>query len=266
MDDPEDNLEFVRRTGDGLYLFNHSDETLKRIRVADKLVHTELESVYSSPLYEIEELPPRTYVPLPTSSEGLEGAQFWDVKVAEWSGGRRVEETLYPEEKRWGAAEFSETRVDRNVRHLGTIPSHRLGEEPTELTDPGTLYTQKLAVYRDTDRTLYLINGAEVGADCFHLRCYHYWRDEWRWPEDKSGAEAKMLRIGDVPPTSYVALVSGFDSNKERFEFEAVQVDRADGETFEGPLELPLTNPVRSAPLGERELSRKEREVEWVEM
>jgi hypothetical protein len=56
-----------------------------------------------------------------------------------------------------------------------------------------------------------------------------------------------MLRIGDVPPTSYVALVSGFDSNKERFEFEAVQVDWADGETFEGPLELPLTNPVRSA-------------------
>ena len=247
MDAPEDDLEFVRRTGDGLYLFNRSDETLKRIRVADKLVRTELESVYASPLYEIEDLPPRSYVPLPTSSEGLEGAQFWDVKVAEWTGGKRVEGTFYPEEKRWGAAEFSETRVDREVRHLGTIASHRLGEEPEELTAPGTLYTQKLAVYRGTDRTLYLINGAKVGADRFQLRCYHYRREGWWWPEDISGAEAKMLRIGDVPPTSYVALVSGFDSNKERFEFEAVQVDWADGETFEGPLELPLTNPVRSA-------------------
>lgn len=265
MDAHEDDLEFVRRTADDLYLFNHSDEPLKRIRVADKLVHTELEGVYPSPLYEIEDLPPHSYVPLPTSSEGLGGAQSWDVKVAEWAGGKRIEEKSYPEEKRWGGAEFSETRVDRNVRHLGSIPSHRLGEEPEELTAPGTLRAQKLSVYRDTDRTLYLINGAEVGADCFHLRCYHYRREGWRWPEDKSGAEAKMLQACDVPPKSYVTLVSGFDSQKERFEFEVMQVDWSDGETFEGPLELPLVDPAGSTPLGERELSHQERDVEWVE-
>jgi hypothetical protein len=71
MDAPEDDLEFVRRTGDGLYLFNRSDETLKRIRVADELVRTELESVYASPLYEIEISHPDRMFPSPLRQKVL---------------------------------------------------------------------------------------------------------------------------------------------------------------------------------------------------
>lgn len=72
---------------------------------------------------------------------------------------------------------FPETCVEREVRRLGTIPAHHLGEEPGELSTPGKRHTQKLEVYRDTGRTLYLINGAEPEAKRLQLRCYHYRRD-----------------------------------------------------------------------------------------
>ena len=66
---------------------------------------------------------------------------------------------LTPEAKRLCGAEFSETCVEREVRRLGTIPANHLGEEPGELSTPGKRHTQKLEVYRDTGRTLYLINA-----------------------------------------------------------------------------------------------------------
>lgn len=269
MDEPEDDLAFIRREGltSQSYLLNHSDETLKRIRVADKCIDAETGFVSSSPLYEIEDLPPRSYLPLPLSSGGYlldsTGKQFWEVKCAEWTDGRRVEEIFYPEAKRLCGAEYSETYVEREVRRLGTIPSHHLGEEPGELSTPGKRHTQKLEVYRDTDWTLYLINGADPGAERLQLRCYHYRREGWRWP-DKSDAEAKMVQICDVPPGAYVTLVKGFDSGEERFEFEAIRADWSDGETYEGPLELSLTNPARSTPLDERDLSHVGRDVEQI--
>lgn len=271
MDKPEDDLEFIRREGltSQSYLLNRSTETLKRIRVADKCIDARRGYVSSSPLYEIEDLPPWSYVPLPPPSGGYlldsTGKQFWEVKCAEWADSQRIKEVSYPEAKRLCGAEFSETCVEREVRRLGTIPSHYLGEEPGELSTPGKRHTQKLEVYRDTARTLYLINAAEARADRLQLRCYHYRRDGWRWPVDKSDADARMLQIHNVPSGSYVTLVKGFDSEEEQFEFEAMRTDWSDGETYEGPLELSRTNPARSTPLDERDLSHAGRDVEQIE-
>ena len=141
----------------------HSNETLRRILVADKCIDAKSGFVSSCPLYEIEDLPPRSYVSLPSVTGGhlldLSGKQFWEVKHAEWTDGKRVEGISYPEAKRLCGAEFSETCVEREVRRLGTIPANHLGEEPGELSTPGKRHTQKLKVYRDTGRTLYLINA-----------------------------------------------------------------------------------------------------------
>lgn len=262
-DYPTDDLRVIRQQR-SRYLFNRSDATLERVQLADELASTELRAAYASPVYEIRDIPPHSYVTLREASKYVDGAQLWHIRAAEWSDGTTLEKPFrMAEEKKWGGAVFSETHVEREIRHIGTVPAHSLdAEEPEEAKDTGRLYAQKVIVYRDTRRTLHLVNGVPVGADRLHFTRYRYVRQEGVWPD--TATDTTTLEIGDLPGKSYVPVVSDFDSNTEKFDFELTEVDWSDGETYRGTRRLKVGNPSRSTPLNEQDLTKVRREVKPV--
>lgn len=261
---PTDDLRVIRQQR-SRYLFNRSDATLKRVRLADELASTELRAAYASPVYEIRDIPPHSYVTLGEASKYLDGAQLWHIRAAEWADGTALEEPFrMAEEKKWGGAVFSETHVEREVHHIGTVPAHSLDEdEPDEEKDNGKLYAQKVNMYRDTGRTLHLVNRVPVAADRLQLTRYRYLRQEGVWPE--SPTDTKRLEVRDLPAKSYVPVVSDFDSNTEKFEFELTEVNWEDGATYHETRMLKVGNPVHSTPLSEQDLTRVDREVRNVD-
>ena len=260
---PTDDLLVIRQQ-QRRYLFNRSDATLERVRLADELASTELRAAYSSPVYEIRDIPPHSYVTLGEASKYLDGAQLWHIRAAEWSDGTALEEPFrMAEQKKWGGAVFSETHVEREVHHIGTVPAHSLDEgEPEEAKDTGKLYAQKVTIYRDTGRTLHLVNRVPVAAERLQLTRYRYLRQEGVWPE--SPTDTKTLEVRDLPAKSYVPVAAGFDSNTEKFKFVLTEVDWGDGETYRDARMLKVGNPARSTPLSEQDFTRVDREVRFV--
>ncbi len=112
---------------DTRFLFNHRDVELRSILLAELLVSSVGASrpfVFPAPVYEIEELPPRSYTELPCSDEKLDGYSLWHIREAEWGDGESLTDPIkLSERKLWGGATFSEAHFQREVQHLHTEPS-----------------------------------------------------------------------------------------------------------------------------------------------
>ena len=122
------DLEVVRQLK-RRYLFNYSGRPLRRIRLADQLISVEAELIFPTPVYEVESLPPHSFVRVPASDEKLDGYPRWRVDWAVWTEGRRIEGPLVlPQTKVWGGAVFEEQEVDREVIHVKTEPGSKLNE------------------------------------------------------------------------------------------------------------------------------------------
>lgn len=253
---PVERLKVIRQPR-SRFLLNRSDAALGRIRIVDYLLAVEPGYVYPSPVYEIRDLPPRSYVALPEEPDRLDGAQGWVVLLAEWEDGHSVREhrILYETEK-WGGAEISGKEAERELRYLGTIPSHPEGEPPEEMEDMGKLYARQVEVYRDMERRILLLNEAHVKADRIELIQRKYEREEGTWPVGKSEAKTEEIVMRDMPARSYAPIAEGFDPNRERFEYELTGAEWEDGESYSGTREMSFSNPVRGKPLGERGLSK----------
>jgi len=256
--EPEERLEVISQPH-SRFLFNRSDIALERTRIVDYLVATEPGYVYPSPTYEIRDVPPRSYVALPDENRYLDGAQGWVILEAEWEDEKSVEEPriLY-ETKKWSGAEFAEEEVERELRYLGTVPSHRAGEPPEEMEDMGALYARQVKVYRDTKHRILLLNEAYVGAKAITLAQYTFEREKGRWPDGKDEAVSEEIQIHDMPARSYTPIVEDLNSNRERYEYELLGAEWEDAERFSETREMAMANPVRSMPLSERGLTPRE--------
>ena len=259
-----DDLWIVNQGGQR-YLFNRTDEALKRVQIVDELRSYELGIVYPSPVYEVVDIPPHSYVELTDRDVSLGGAQLWRIERAEWEEKVLSEPFTTRERKRWGGAEFSETLIDRELRHIGSVPGRRIGQDLTGEFDMGEFYVQKIGIFRDIQRRLHLLNRSYVGIEKGRLACYHFQREDGRWPESKHEAALREITVREMPSRSYLTLFSGFDTNRERFEFDLLEAAFSDEETFRASdgsngadWELPLTNRVRSAPLEKWKLTRAE--------
>ena len=267
-----EDLRIVNKLGQR-YLFNRANEVLKRVRVVDELWSVELEIVYPSPVYEMLDIPPHSYVELTDEDLNLDGAQSWRIELAEWEGETVLDEPfIMTEVKRWGGAEFSETQVDRELRHIGSVPGYRVGEDLTSDVELGELYVQKIGIFQDVQRTLHFLNRSYVEIEMARLACYHFRRENGRWPDSKHDAERKEITVRDVPPRSYLPILSDFDTNHERFEFDLLESKFSDGERFladagtdAAAWDLPITNQARSTPLEKRNLTRAEGTVEGLD-
>lgn len=124
---PSGDLQVVVQPGQR-FLFNHRDKALKRVQLADLLVTSNEGSnagpfVFPAPVYRICDIPPHTYVRLPSKDESLDGYTLWRIDEATWADGKRLEKQKTLSERRlWGGAVFSETQVQREVEHLRTEP------------------------------------------------------------------------------------------------------------------------------------------------
>lgn len=123
---PSGSLQVVVQL-DSRLLFNHRDAELKRILLAELLISSGGASgpfVFPAPVYEIEGLPPHSYMELPSSDEYLDGYRLWHIREAEWEDGKTLTEPIkLSERKLWGGATFSEAHVQREAEHLHTEPS-----------------------------------------------------------------------------------------------------------------------------------------------